>query len=296
MRAEPDRSGPAGAADLRVVAQRLRDIAGFELRADQGYLLETRLAPLARRMGHASVEALLLDLADARDPSVDRAVAEALATHETSFFRDTRVFEQLRRRILPELLERCRGRRLRIWSAAASTGQEACSVAMLLLELRGPSVCEHVEIIGTDFASAAVGRAQQGRYSAFEVQRGVPAGLLVRYFEKVGTEFRIRPELAGMIRFERHNLLDPPGRLGTFDLVLLRNVLIYMAPPARRRVLTNVASVLDRDGWLVVGATETLSGMSDLFRADPLGHVFYRPAVAEGARTDAGRSAPGDDS
>jgi chemotaxis protein methyltransferase CheR len=279
-------------ADLAPIAARLREIAGFELRPDQQYLLETRLAPLARRFGSASVGALLARMVACRDATLERAVAEALATHETSFFRDAKVFEQLRRHVLPELLQRCAGRRLRIWSAAASTGQEACSVAMLLVEIAGPSVCDRVEIVGTDFASTAVERARQGRYSPFEVQRGVPAPLLVRHFEKDGGDFRVRPQLARTMRFEQHNLLDPPHRLGTFDLVLLRNVLIYMAPPARRRVLANIASALRPDGWLVLGATETLTGMSDLFRPDPIGHVFYRPVSGGGARSDAREPAP----
>lgn len=287
MTAVPNDSASILATQFASIAARLREIAGFELRPDQQYLLDTRLASVARRFGYASVGALLARIANSKDPVLEHAVAEALATHETSFFRDARVFEQLRRQVLPELLQRSAGRRLRIWSAAASTGQEACSVAMLLVEIAGYAVCERVEIIGTDFAAAAVERARQATYSAFEVQRGVPAPLLVRYFEKIGSDFRIRSEIKRMMRFEQHNLLDSPARFGTFDLVLLRNVLIYMAPPARRRVLANVASVLRPDGWLVLGATETLTGLSDLFRPDPVGHVFYRPVAGGDARSGA---------
>lgn len=269
---------PEGALrdNLGSVASCLRRLVGHDLPPEKDYVLQSRLAPVARRFGLPDVPALLLRLARGQDPALEEAVAEAMATHETSFFRDPAVFQRLRSVVLPQLFESVRGRRVRIWSAAASTGQEAVSLGILCVELLGQDAGGRVEILATDFASAPLARIRAGVYSAFEVQRGMPAAMLVRYFEPAGRDFRVRATVAQLIRCERHNLLDPPARLDRFDLVMLRNVLIYMDTATRRRVLEHVQSAMNPDGWLVLGATETLAGCDDLFRPDPLGHVFYR--------------------
>lgn len=276
-------SGSLLRKELTPLASRLRELVGYELSPEKDYLLETRLTPVAKRFGLNDVATLLRALAGDPDPRLAQAVAEAMATHETSFFRDPPVFEALRKVVLPQLFERVSGRKVRIWSAAASTGQEAISTALLCLELLGSRAVERVEILATDFASEPLARIRAGFYSSFEVQRGMPSALLVRYFEPAGRDFRVKPMVAALIRCERHNLLDSPRHFGCFDLILLRNVLIYMDPPTRQRVLAQIHGAIFPDGWLVVGATETLTGLCDLFRPDGLGHVFYRPVCGRGS-------------
>lgn len=270
------------------VAARMRELVGFDLRPDKHYLLESRLRPVARAFGMADVSDLLRRFGERPDGRLDSAVSEALATGETSFFRDTRVFDIVRRELLPALLRRAGRERVRIWSAASSTGQEAYSLAMLCTELIGPAAAERVEIVGTDYVGDVLARARSRCYSAFEVQRGVPAALLVKHFERVDEGYRVKEPVARLVRFARHNLLDPPLGLGRFDLVLLRNVLIYMDEPTRRRVLKQVASAMHPHGYLIVGASESLRGFEELFVPHSSGHVVYRPTGrAAGAGTRA---------
>jgi chemotaxis protein methyltransferase CheR len=214
-------------------------------------------------------------------------VVEALTTPETSFFRDGYPFDLLRRVMLPDLLHRrAADRQLRVWSAAAATGQEAYSIGFCLEEL-GPAVDGwRLEVLGTDLAAGAIARAREGRYSHFEVQRGLPIQLLVRHFERTRQDWQVRPGLRARIRFERHNLLADATWLGRFDIVFLRNVLIYFDPPTRRRVLEHIAAVLTEDGYLVLGGTETARGLTEHFASDPL-----QPALLRRVRSTARRGA-----
>lgn len=264
--------------DVRHLGELMRARSGLVVTDDQAYLVESRLTPLARRLGIASLADLLSALRQRTDDALVEAVTEAMATSETSFFRDGHPFELLRRVMLPRLLTaRAAVRRLRIWSAAAATGQEAYSVLFCLQEAARALEGWQVEVVGTDLSAGALERARAGIYSHFEIQRGLPVQLLVRHFEQVGADWRVKPEMRRRVTFEKHNLLDDGARLGRFDIVLLRNVLIYFDADTRRRVLNRLAQALAADGYLVLGATETASGLTDGFAQDPENRGLWRP-------------------
>ena len=206
------------------------------------------------------------------DPTgeVAQAVLEAMATHETMFFRDRATFEALRTVILPRLVAaRSRSRRLRLWSAAASTGQEAYSLAMLVLALSPPLAGWHVSILGTDLSGAAISQARAGTYSQFEVQRGLPVWTLLRHFTQDATGWTASPELRRHVDFRCLNLLDDLRPLGTFDLVLCRNLLIYLDADAKSQLLSRLALTLAPDGVLCLGAAETVTGLTDDLVPEP---------------------------
>jgi chemotaxis protein methyltransferase CheR len=272
---------------LRAIAELARRRSGIVITDEQAYLLESRLTPVVATFGFGSLGEMAAAIARHPAEALAEAVVEALTTPETSFFRDGYPFDLLRRVMLPDLLQRRTGnRQLRIWSAAAATGQEAYSIGFCLEEL-GPAVEGwRLEVVGTDLAAGTIARACQGRYSHFEVQRGLPIQLLVRHFERAGQDWRVRPGLRARIRFERHNLLDDAAWLGRFDIVFLRNVLIYFDPPTRRRVLERIAAVLAEDGYLVLGGTETARGLTEHLAADELQPALVRrvrPTLRRGA-------------
>ncbi|MDB5372203.1 MAG: chemotaxis protein CheR [Belnapia sp.] len=235
--------------------------SGLVLTPDKGYMLETRLGPLLKRDGLASLNALATRLRDPRAAALADAVTEALTTNESSFFRDGKPFEHLRQ-VLPGLARaRQAGAALRIWSAACSTGQEAYSIAMLLRELSLEG--RRVEIIGTDISGNVVARAREGYFTQFEVQRGLPARLLVKHFRQEDGRWRVSPEVRGMARFERGNLLGDLRGFGRFDVIFCRNVLIYFDAPTKMRVLNALAAQLLPDGVLYLGGAETVLGLTD---------------------------------
>lgn len=233
------------------------------------YLIESRLGALARKLTLESAE----DVARAAqrgDRTVLAAIVDALTTNETSWFRDGGPFEALRKTILPELIKvRGAERSLRIWSAACSSGQEAYSVAMICREIVPPGW--QIDILGTDLSRDILGRAKAGRYSQLEVNRGLPAPLLVKWMRRVGTEWEIAPELRSMVRWEWMNLANPFPQLGRFDVVLLRNVLIYFDPPTKSGVLDRTRNVLRPDGYLLLGGAETTIGLGDVWRREVSG-------------------------
>ena len=235
--------------------------SGLVLTPDEGYMLETRLGPLLKRDGLASLDALAARLRDPRSEALAAAVTEALTTNESSFFRDGKPFDHLRK-VLPTLVRaRPAGGVLRIWSAACSTGQEAYSIAMLLGELALEG--RRVEIFGTDIAESVIARAREGFFTQFEVQRGLPARLLVKHFKQEEGRWRVSPELRGMVRFERGNLLGELRGFGRFDVIFCRNVLIYFDAPTKARVLNALAAQLNPDGVLYLGGAETVLGLTD---------------------------------
>ncbi|WP_207539295.1 CheR family methyltransferase [Sabulicella rubraurantiaca] len=238
--------------------------SGGVINPDQGYMLETRLAPLLKREGLPSLDALALRLAAPRSETLAQEMTELLTTNESSFFRDGRPFEHLRA-LLP-VLHRARppGTALRIWSAACSTGQEAYSISILASELGEADpgfATRRVEILGTDICGAVLERARKGLFTQFEVQRGLPVRTLVKRFAQEETRWRIRPEIAARCRFERMNLLGDLRALGRFDVIFCRNVLIYFDVPTKARVLDALADRLQPDGALYLGAAETALGM-----------------------------------
>ena len=253
-----------------VLAQLLRDQSGLAIGPDRLYLLESRLASLLREHGLADLDALALRLRGGGAAALAAAVVQAMTTNETTFFRDTTPFAHVRAQALPRLhAARPPAVPLRLWSAAASTGQEAYSLAMIAQELRPALGGRAVEIVGTDLATAPLARAREGLYTQFEVQRGLPVQMLVRHFRKDGEMWRIAEDLRAMASFREWNLLGDLRPLGRFDIVFCRNVLLYFDPPTKARVLDAVARQLAPDGVLYLGGAETVLGVSDRFAAVP---------------------------
>jgi chemotaxis protein methyltransferase CheR len=254
---------PSGFATLAAV---LHAGSGLAIGPDKLYLLETRLAPLLRRHGLPSLDALATTLRGGREQVLEREVIEAMATHESSFFRDDKPFAHVRAHALPRLhAARPPGVALRAWSAAASTGQEAYSLAMILTEMRPALAGRAVDILGTDIARDPLARAREGLYSQFEVQRGLPVQMLLRYFRKEGEQWRIDAAIRAMAAFRVFNLLGDLRPLGRFDIVFCRNVLIYFDPPTKTRVLEAIARQMAPDAVLYLGGAETPVGLTDRF-------------------------------
>ncbi len=242
------------------IAATVKARSGLSLGSDKHYLVEARLDQILRRRGLPSLVALADRLRF--DPALEQEVVEAMTTNETLFFRDGKPFDHLRDVLLPELhAARPKGAALRIWSAAASTGQEAYSLAMLVSEM-GPALAgRRIEIVGTDIAREPLQRAEQGLYTQFEVQRGLPVRLLVKYFTKEANGWRINRPLRDMVRFRPWNLLSDLSALGRFDIVFCRNVLIYFDRATKARTLQAIARIMSDDGALYLGGAETLLGI-----------------------------------
>lgn len=254
--------------------------SGLAIGPDKQYLLETRLAPILRQHGLSDLDALA-GRVRAGAAELERQIVEAMTTNESSFFRDDKPFAHVRTQALPRLhASRPPGTKLRIWSAAASTGQEAYSLAMLIADQRATLGGRDVEIIGTDIAREPLGRARDGLYTQFEVQRGLPMQMLVRYFRKDGGNWRIADALREMVQFREWNLLGDLRALGTFDLIFCRNVLIYFDPPTKARVLDAIARQLAPDGLLYLGGAETVLGVTERFSSLPGDRAVYELAPA----------------
>jgi chemotaxis protein methyltransferase CheR len=250
------------------------------------YLVEARLHPLALQAGCATVDAYVAKVAV--DPVERRKAIDALTINETSWFRDNAPYQAFAEQILPDLLATRPGRHLRIWSAACSSGQEAYSIAMLL-DQHLPAGWT-AEILATDVSTAMVARVEAGRYSQVEMNRGLPAANLVRYFTRVGTEWEIVPRLRSVVHARNLNLATPYPALGRFDLVLLRNVLIYFDQPTRHDILRRMHQHVAGDGYLLLGSSETTldlpADLTALWDREQLGRVqAHRPAGAVGSRT-----------
>jgi len=266
--------------DFQVLSALLRERSGLALTPDKVYLLESRLGPVARRHALAGLPALVDRIRRQKPEALVREVVEAMTTNESFFFRDVKPFEAFRTQMLPRMIEARRGgRALRIWSAAASHGQEAYSLAMLLAEERARLEGWRVEIVGTDIADGVLERAKAGLYSQFEVQRGLPVRMLAKHFAKEGESWRLAPAIRSMVSFRRFNLLDDLRALGRFDVVFCRNVLIYFDPPTKARVLGAIARQLAPDGFLVLGAAETVLGVTEALRPWPAEHGVYALAA-----------------
>lgn len=260
------------------IATMLKARSGLVLGPDKVYLAETRLAPLLKREGLRDLTALAEKLKP--DSPLERAVVEAMTTNESLFFRDSKPFDALRLRILPRLhAARGPGAPIRIWSAAASTGQEAYSIAIIAQESATALPGRRVEIIGTDIAREPLQRARDGVYTQFEIQRGLPMQMLVKYFEKGDGQWRIKQPLREAVSFREYNLLSDLRPLGRFDIVFCRNVLIYFDAPTKTRVLDAIAKQIAPDGVLFLGGAETVLGLTDSFRAVPNESGAYAPTA-----------------
>lgn len=252
-------------ADFDFVAQMLKRRSGLVLSADKLYLLESRIGPVARKHGLAGLDAVVVKL-KANDEALARDVTEAMTTNESFFFRDKTPFDHFEKLMLPALMKaRATSKRLRIWCAAASTGQEPYSLAMILREKSALVKDWRVEIIGTDLSSEVLTRAKEGVYSQFEVQRGLPVQLMVKYFAKEREQWRIKEDIRSMVQYRQMNLLDSFVGLGTFDIIYCRNVLIYFDEATKRGILERMAQLLPEDGYLLLGAAETVVGITNAF-------------------------------
>lgn len=252
--------------DFDYIAKILKERSGLIITPDKAYLLESRLTPIARKRGLKTVDELIGVMRTSGEDLL-REVTEAMTTNESFFFRDIKPFDQFKALVLPQLLQtRASKRSIRIWSAACSSGQEAYSLAMILKEESAKLAGWKVEIVGTDISHDVLEKAKAGLYSQFEVQRGLPIQMLVKYFKKNNELWQVDPVLRAMVQFKEYNLLNDLKPLGNFDVVFCRNVLIYFDQPTKTKVLENVSRIMPDDGLLYLGGAETVLGISDKFK------------------------------
>jgi chemotaxis protein methyltransferase CheR len=271
----------------------LKERSGLVLSADKQYLVESRLLPVARKAALANLGELVTALKIAHEPSLMTAVVEAMTTNESFFFRDKVPFEHFRQTILPALLAaRKNSRIIRIWCAAAACGQEPYSLAMSLKEIEAEIAGWRIELLATDLSGEVLEKARAGLYSQFEVQRGLPIQLLIKHFAQTGELWQIAPEIRAMVRYRQLNLLADFSQLGVFDLIFCRNVLIYFDQDTKIDVLNRLARVTAQDGFLVLGAAETVVGLTDRFKMVHDKRGLYVPAPPASRLATAGAAKP----
>ncbi len=270
---------PISPSDFEYIREFAREEAAIVLEPGKEYLVQTRLEPIVKEEGYDSIASYLSKMRSERGfSSMHSKVIDALTTNETLFFRDFHPFETLKSEILPEIIKRrSQEKKFAIWSAASSTGQEAYSIAMLILE-NFPQVANwEVEIVGTDLCSKAVNKAQEGLYSQLEVNRGLPLPLLAKYFKQEEKQWRIKEDLKRMVSFRQMNLIQNWGSLPTFDIVLIRNVMIYFEVEVKRRILGEIRKVLHPEGYLFLGASETTMNIDSDWQPVSVGQsVLYQ--------------------
>jgi len=271
--------------DLDAVCGLVNDLCGVFLDETKGYLIESRLADLVAREGCESYVALAEMARTEAATGLRTEIVDAITTNETLFFRDNSPFDALRHKVIPHLLDASAKssfpNRIRIWSAACSAGQETYSIAMTIRELIPNLDDYNITILGTDVSDAAIAKASRGRYAKHEVERGLSPKQLADYFVAVDDGWQVRDELRAMVSFQRLDLREPFDHLGHFDVVFCRNVAIYFTAEARRDVFDRITRVLQPEGALFVGSSETLHDLGPAF--EPLHHcraVFYRPTTA----------------
>ncbi|HEV3397477.1 MAG TPA: protein-glutamate O-methyltransferase [Xanthobacteraceae bacterium] len=261
--------------DYDFLCKLLKDQSGLALAGDKQYLVESRLAPIARKAGLASLAELVATLRNGGDRLI-ADVVHAMTTNESFFFRDKIPFDHFRDTVMPALLAARAGeRRIRIWCAAASTGQEPYSLAICLKEMKERLAGWRIDILGTDLSTAVLEKAKGGLYTQFEVQRGLPIQMLVKYFAQVGEMWQIAADIRAMVQYRPFNLLSDFSHLGSFDLVFCRNVLIYFDQDTKVGVLNRIARSTAPHGYLVLGAAETVVGLTDAFKPVPERRGLY---------------------
>jgi chemotaxis protein methyltransferase CheR len=267
--------------EMPVWSRYIQEICGIILDESKGYLVETRLGSLLSEVGASNFSELYYKVKADTTSKLRGKIIEAITTNETSFFRDTSPFELLRHKILPELIDR-RGRNgaripIRIWSAACSTGQEAYSTAITLKELLGDLMRYDIRILGTDISNKVVAQASYGEYNRMELERGLPPETLTRHFMVSGERWKVRDEIRAMATFRTMNLLEPFSFPSPFDIIFCRNVAIYFTEADKIRLFRNLARYLARDGALIIGSTESISGLCpELESKRYLRSVFYQ--------------------
>jgi chemotaxis protein methyltransferase CheR len=270
----------------RILAGLLEARTGQQLTMSRRWRIETALSALLREREIASLDELITILVMGKEPSLSQQVVEALLNNETYFFRDRAPFDLLARYALPQLAaRRAKNKRIRIWSAGCSTGQEVYSLAMLFAEEPEKWRGWTIDILGSDVSTRCVDRARLGTYGQFEVQRGLAIGQMIQWFDETSEGWRAVEALRRPVRFQVHNLLEPPPHPGGFDIVLCRNVLLYLSPEKKSLAFERLASSMAEDGWLMLGAGETVIGQSQKLGADIKARGLYRLS-ADGSRVE----------
>lgn len=262
--------------DYEYLRKLLKDHSGLDLSADKQYLIESRLLPLSRKAGLSGISALVQKMKGGAT-SITAGVVEAMTTNETFFFRDKVPFDHFRDSIMPEILHaRANRRSIRIWCAAGSTGQEPYSLAMCLKEMSAAVAGCRIEILATDLSQEVIEKSKAGIYSQFEVQRGLPIQMLVKYFKQTAELWQINADIRAMIQHRQLNLLHDFSQLGVFDVIFCRNVLIYFDQDTKINIFNRLAKATEPGGFLVLGAAETMVGLTDIFKPSPERRGLYR--------------------
>ena len=270
--------------EFKVFSQYIRTLCGVILDDSKAYLIETRLSGLAQDNGCSTFSELYYKSRSDLSKALPRQIIDAITTNETLFFRDIAPFEMLQHKILPDLIDRRRSRYsagtpipIRIWSAACSTGQEVYSIGIILKELSGNSLPFNIRLLGTDISNRAVAQASRGIYNKIEIERGLPGGKLERYFSAIDTGWKIKDEIRAMASFSSINLLEEFSNLGKFDIIFCRNVAIYFDEKDKISLFSRLARMLEPDGYLVIGSTESISGICPVFESQRhMRSVYYQ--------------------
>ena len=270
--------------EIKILSQYIYAISGISLDDRKAYLIETRLRGIIEKEGFASYAELYYKAKAEPTKALERRIVNAVTTNETLFFRDSAPFEMFRHKIMPDLIDKRTEASsglmpigLRIWSAACSTGQEIYSLAIMLKELLPDLKKYNIRLLGTDISDEAVAKASYGKYNKFEIERGLDEGVLRKYFNQNSNYWKIRDDIRAMVAFKKMNLMDPFIGIGRFDVIFCRNVAIYFNMEDRKRLFEKIASVLEPDGYLIIGSTESLTGICPMF--EPQRHlrsVFYQ--------------------
>ena len=279
-------------SDYEYLRKLLKESSGLDLSADKQYLVESRLVPLARRADLAGIPALVEKMRGGAS-ALTTEMVEAMTTNETFFFRDKIPFDHLKEAVIPALVQaRAARRSLRIWCAASSTGQEPYSIAMCLKEAGAMLSGWRIEIVATDLSQAVLEKSRTGIFSQFEVQRGLPIQLLVKYFTQSGELWQLNADIRGMVQHRQLNLLQDFSHLGVFDIIFCRNVLIYFDQNTKTNIFERLSRMLEPDGVLALGAAESVVGITNSFKPYPDRRGLYRPNVAPVLRVGASTLMP----
>ncbi len=253
------------AQELTLIARLVREVTGIVLDERKAYLIESRLGPLLEEFRLTNYNDLYQRARSDTSQRILNKIVDAITTNETFFFRDNSPFDMLRYKLIPDIIDRSDGKNIKVWSAACSTGQEVYSIAMILREILPNTEQWNIRLLGTDISDAAVAQASYGSYNKTEINRGLPPNYRTKYFNEGPNTWRIRDEVRAMTMFRRMNLLEPFSSIGKYDLILCRNVAIYFSPENRKKLFDQIANQLNPSGYLMIGASESLVGISERF-------------------------------
>ncbi|MBT8342054.1 MAG: protein-glutamate O-methyltransferase CheR [Desulfatitalea sp.] len=263
--------------EIQLFARYINDLTGIHIEPSKAYLLETRLGKILEHESCDSFTTFYYKAKADTSKIIEKQIIDAITTNETLFFRDASPFELLKHKILPEVFDKRSNKSVRIWSAACSTGQEVYSIAIILRELLGPVNGTNLKLVGTDISDAAIKQASYGMYNKFEIERGLPRERLQRYFESHGENWKIKDEIRFMTSFNRFNLMGSFAGMGKYDIIFCRNVAIYFTLDDRIKVFNKIADCLEPDGYLIIGSTESLTGVCPRFVPKRhLKSIFYQ--------------------